>query len=134
MSKKGKKGKITHKSNEYEEQLSKMTFPGLESIINRNMEKINRQQAGGDYKAKMKSGAKYKTLRYQRYRPELVAEIPDIIMSSGLRYKTGMTAEQLKPLEQEVMRRIPNITEKEANIGINAITNIKDRRQVYTEL
>ncbi|KAA6354829.1 MAG: hypothetical protein EZS28_049644, partial [Streblomastix strix] len=42
--------------------------------------------------------------------------------------------EQLKPLEQEVMRRIPNITEKEANIGINAITNIKDRRQVYTEL
>ncbi|KAA6381073.1 MAG: hypothetical protein EZS28_023400 [Streblomastix strix] len=134
MSKKGKKGKRTHKPNEYEEQLSKMQLTGLDKFVSNNEERFRRQQAGGDYKAKMKSGSKLKTLRYQRYRPELVAEIPDIIMSSGLRYKPGMTAQQLKPLEELVMSRIPNITEKEAEIGINAITNLKDRRQVYTEL
>ncbi|KAA6384469.1 MAG: hypothetical protein EZS28_020004 [Streblomastix strix] len=137
MSKKGKKGKKgsrIYQPNEYEQQLSKLQVNAIESIINSNMEKIKKQQAGGDYKAKMKAGPKQRTLRYQRYRPDLVAEIPDTIMRSGSRYKTGMTAEQLKPIQEEVMRRIPDLTAKEAELGISAITNLKDRRQVYSEL
>ncbi|KAA6403229.1 MAG: hypothetical protein EZS28_001244 [Streblomastix strix] len=104
MSKKGKKSsKTTYKPNKYEQQLSKTIFTCLDELINSNMEKLRKHQAGGDYKSKMKSGGKFRTLRYQRYRPELVAEIPEIILSSGLRFKTRMTRSQLKPLEEEVM-------------------------------
>ncbi|KAA6394891.1 MAG: hypothetical protein EZS28_009578 [Streblomastix strix] len=112
MSKKGKNGsKTTYKPNEYEQQLSKTTFTGLDVLINSNMEKLRKQQVGGDYKSKMKSGGKFRILRYQRYRSELIAEIPDIILSSGLRFKTGMTAQQLKPIEEEVMHRRQVYTE-----------------------
>ncbi|KAA6399926.1 MAG: hypothetical protein EZS28_004543 [Streblomastix strix] len=104
MSKKGKKGKKTYKPNEYELELSKVPLTSLDELINSSMEKFKKQQAGGDYKSKMKAVGKFRTLRYQRYRPELVAEIPDIILNSGLRFKIGMTASQLKPIEEEVMR------------------------------
>ncbi|KAA6364893.1 MAG: hypothetical protein EZS28_039579 [Streblomastix strix] len=67
MSKKGKRSKTTFKPNEYEQQLSKTTFTGLDELIKSNMERFKKQQAGGDYKAKMKAGAKFKTYNYQRY-------------------------------------------------------------------
>ncbi|KAA6364894.1 MAG: hypothetical protein EZS28_039580 [Streblomastix strix] len=45
-----------------------------------------------------------------------------------------MTAQKLKPIEQELIRRIPNISPYEAKIGTFAMTDAKTRRQIYTDL